>query len=169
MAKQINVCGGGTIFIPPCDPGGDCELTTKSITQNGSYDASDDYADGYSRVTVNVPNTYQQSDNGKVVDDGSLVQQTPVTITDNGVYDTTKNNEVTVDVQSEAILIDGVATENGLYLASNYGASGFKQMSVNVSCSGEHGLHESQSTYFNSSDLFAEFSWNNTATGWLIS
>ena len=31
-------------------------LTTKSITQNGTYDAEDDNVDGYSSVTVNVTN-----------------------------------------------------------------------------------------------------------------
>ena len=33
-------------------------LITKSITANGTYDASDDSADGYSEVTVAVPETY---------------------------------------------------------------------------------------------------------------
>ena len=32
-------------------------LTTKSITANGTYDAEDDNADGYSSVTVNVPSS----------------------------------------------------------------------------------------------------------------
>ena len=32
-------------------------LTTKSITANGTYSASDDDADGYSEVTVNVPSS----------------------------------------------------------------------------------------------------------------
>ena len=32
-------------------------LTTKSITANGTYDAEDDSADGYSSVTVNVPSS----------------------------------------------------------------------------------------------------------------
>ena len=32
-------------------------LTTKSISANGTYDAEDDNADGYSEVTVNVPPT----------------------------------------------------------------------------------------------------------------
>lgn len=35
--------------------GGSATLITKSITANGTYDASDDNADGYSSVTVNVP------------------------------------------------------------------------------------------------------------------
>ena len=37
--------------------GGGSTLITKSITENGTYDASDDSADGYSEVTVNVPQT----------------------------------------------------------------------------------------------------------------
>ena len=32
-------------------------LTTKTITENGTYDAEDDNADGYSSVTVNVPSS----------------------------------------------------------------------------------------------------------------
>ena len=35
--------------------GGSATLITKSITANGTYSASDDSADGYSEVTVNVP------------------------------------------------------------------------------------------------------------------
>lgn len=35
--------------------GGSATLITKSITANGTYNASDDSADGYSEVTVNVP------------------------------------------------------------------------------------------------------------------
>ena len=41
MANAISQISGGT-------------LITKSITQNGTYNASDDEADGYSSVTVNV-------------------------------------------------------------------------------------------------------------------
>lgn len=36
--------------------GGGSTLITKTITANGTYDAEDDSADGYSEVTVNVPN-----------------------------------------------------------------------------------------------------------------
>ena len=35
-------------------PTGSAVLTTKTITANGTYDAEDDNADGYSEVTVNV-------------------------------------------------------------------------------------------------------------------
>ena len=34
--------------------GGSATLITKTITENGTYDATDDNADGYSEVTVNV-------------------------------------------------------------------------------------------------------------------
>ena len=37
--------------------GGSATLITKSITANGTYNASDDSADGYSSVTVNVPSS----------------------------------------------------------------------------------------------------------------
>ena len=75
-------------------------LISKSITQNGSYDPEDDSADGYSAVTVNVPNSYAAGDEGKVVSNGALVAQTARAseITQNGTYDTTENNEVTVNV-----------------------------------------------------------------------
>ena len=39
-----------------CGGGSSGTLITKSITQNGTYNASSDNADGYSEVTVNVNN-----------------------------------------------------------------------------------------------------------------
>lgn len=45
--KIISYSGGGG--------GGSATLISKSITANGTYSASDDDADGYSSVTVNVP------------------------------------------------------------------------------------------------------------------
>ena len=41
-------------FIAPEGSGGSATLVTKTITENGTYDAEDDSADGYSEVTVNV-------------------------------------------------------------------------------------------------------------------
>lgn len=40
--------------------GGSSTLITKNITTNGTYNASDDNADGYSSVTVNVPSSSQR-------------------------------------------------------------------------------------------------------------
>ena len=75
-------------------------LVSKSIVANGSYNPASDNADGYSGVTVNVPNSYAAADEGKVVSGGALVAQTARAsqITQNGTYDTTENNSVTVNV-----------------------------------------------------------------------
>ena len=82
--------------------GGASVLVSKTITQNGAYDPQDDNADGYSDVTVNVPNTYTASDEGKVVSSGALIAQTAraTPITQNGTYDTTENNSVTVNASA---------------------------------------------------------------------
>lgn len=73
-------------------------LDDKTITANGTYDPSDDDLDGYSEVTVNVPNSYAAGDEGKVVSSGELVSQTSTTKTANGTYTTTTNNEVVVAI-----------------------------------------------------------------------
>lgn len=79
--------------------GGGSTLIEKSISANGVYNASEDSADGYSKVTVDVANSYTQADEGKVVSNGSLVSQTThAEITENGIYDITTNNSVNVNV-----------------------------------------------------------------------
>ena len=78
--------------------GGSATLITKSIAANGTYSASNDSADGYSSVTVNVPNSYAAGDEGKVVHNGALTSQTSATYTTNNTYDTTLINSVTVNV-----------------------------------------------------------------------
>lgn len=78
--------------------GGSATLITKTINENGTYSASSDNADGYSAVTVSVPNTYTQSDEGKVVDNGALVAQTSSSTTSNGTVDTTTISSLTVNV-----------------------------------------------------------------------
>jgi hypothetical protein len=82
--------------------GGSSTLIPKTITTNGTYDPSDDNADGYSSVVANVPNTYVAGDEGKVVNNGTLVAQTamPNEITVNDTYDTTLYDSITVNVPS---------------------------------------------------------------------
>ena len=88
--------------IVPGGGGGSATLIEKTITANGEYNASDDSADGYSKVDVNVSNTYTAEDEGKVVDDGALIAQTamPSEVTENGTIDTTLYNSVSVNVPS---------------------------------------------------------------------
>ena len=75
-------------------------LIAKLIRANGIYRASDDGADGYSMVDVNVPNSYTAADEGKVVVNGALEAQTARAeeIVQNGIYNTTTNNFITVNV-----------------------------------------------------------------------
>lgn len=73
-------------------------LISKFITRNGTYIAANDGADGYSTVTVDVTPEFTAADEGKVVENGALVAQTSLTVTENGTYDTTANNEVVVNV-----------------------------------------------------------------------
>ena len=83
------------------DGGGGSEpvLISKTITSNGTYDASDDNADGYSSVSVSVPNTYTAADEDKVVHNGALVAQGSDTVTQNGTFDTTLISSLLVNVQ----------------------------------------------------------------------
>jgi hypothetical protein len=71
-----------------------------TITENGTYSAIEDNADGYSSVVVDVPNTYTSSDEGKVVSNGALVSQTSSSTTVNGVVDTTLINSLDVSVST---------------------------------------------------------------------
>lgn len=50
-AVDLPKTGGGTVRFYEDEPS---DLTTKTITLNGTYSAEDDQADGYSEVTVNV-------------------------------------------------------------------------------------------------------------------
>lgn len=59
-AVQSDVASGKYFYLASGEKvegsgsGSSMNLTTKNITQNGTYDAEDDSADGYSSVTVNV-------------------------------------------------------------------------------------------------------------------
>lgn len=87
--------------------GGGSTLGTKTITANGEYDATDDELDGYSQVTVSVPNTYTQSDEGKVVNNGALVAQTAhadvTPTTSDQTIDTTLNNSLKVKGDADLV------------------------------------------------------------------
>ena len=74
LAKKLN--GGG---------GGEATLIDKSISSNGTYNASSDNADGYKKVVVNVPNPST----------GSL------SITSNNTYDVTNYASAVVNVPAD--------------------------------------------------------------------
>lgn len=62
-----------------------------NINSNGSHNVK-----SYATASVNVPNSYTQSDEGKVVSSGALVVQGSQSYSANGTYDTTLINEVVV-------------------------------------------------------------------------
>lgn len=100
MADAIDDIGGGIT------PTGTKQI---SITQNGTT-TEDVTAYASAQITANVPNSYTQADEGKVVNNGALVSQSSDTVTDNGTYDTTLINSLEVDVAS-----GGGAYETGTY------------------------------------------------------
>ena len=74
-------------------------IGTLMATENGTYNANDDVDyDAYEEVVVSVPNSYETTDEGKVVSNGSLVSQSSQNISANGTYDTTEKSEVVVSV-----------------------------------------------------------------------
>ena len=95
-------------------------LISKFIRSNGIFRASDEGAEGYSVVTVDVPNSYTAGDEGKVVQSGALVNQSAITVTQNGTYDTTVNDTVAVNVSGG---IEGVY-EGTAAPSSNLGSDG---------------------------------------------
>lgn len=93
-------------------------LIPKSVTENGTYYASSDEADGYSSVEVDVqPNLGTKS------------------ISDNGTYSASSDeldgySSVTVDVQPD---LDGkTVTDNGTYYANDDNLDGYSSVTVNL-------------------------------------
>lgn len=130
MGNVFNKIGGGS------QP---ATLITKSISVNGTYEASSDGADGYSEVTVSVNPTLKTK-----------------SISANGTYTAASDNaygysQVVVNVPLKTKSI----SSNGTYNASSDNAKGYSQVSVNVPSYWE--------TISNVS-----FSWRTTA-GYLIS
>lgn len=81
---------------------GDAKLGTRSITSNGTYNASDDGLDGYSSVTVNVPTggTYTRPPITVYVQDGELHV---------GVKTSSNRRQVIVYVADGELHVGGVA------------------------------------------------------------
>lgn len=96
---KVLAINNGKIEARSVQWGGGSTLESLSVTANGDY-TPEAGVDGFDEVHVAVPNSYSVSDEGKVVNNGSLVAQTARAsqITQNGTYDTTLNDEVTVNV-----------------------------------------------------------------------
>lgn len=139
--------------------GGGATLITKSVTANGTYNAQDDNADGYSQVSVAVPSP-------------TLVQKN---ITQNGTYNPQADNadgysQVTVNVPSSPVMKFAftsatagsntfTATEAGTYLVATYhGEGGSSSISSSVT-------PEVSGTVFDASNCGLRYAIYNLAVG----
>lgn len=80
----------------------DSDLTSvaNAIRTKGGTSAQLSFPAGFVQAIGDIPNSYTATDEGKVVQNGALASQTSRSITENGTYDTTTNDEVTVNVPS---------------------------------------------------------------------
>lgn len=88
-------------------------LETQTITPSDSQQVvtPTDLNHYLQRVTVN-PITYDSADEGKVVSNGALVNQTSQVITESGTYDTTLINSITVNVRG-GVWVEQTITTSG--------------------------------------------------------
>lgn len=102
--------------------GGEAEGTVEiNITQNGTITRNvAHYASA--EITTNVPNSYEASDEGKVVSNGALASQTSRNVTENGTYDTTVNDEVVVNVPNPSTGTKQI-TSNGTHDVTDYASA----------------------------------------------
>lgn len=107
-------------------------LIEKTITENGTYVARNEKADGYSKVVVNTPSGPTP-----------VFDQLDVEITENGDYTYTPTHDgfdsvdISVDVPSEEpVLVSKTITENGTYEASDDNADGYSQVTIDVAGGG---------------------------------
>ena len=127
----------------------------KTITENGTYNASDENLDGYSRVIVNVPAplpllqsksvTPTETEQNITADDGydglldvtvSPIETEEKTVTSNGVVTPTEGKylkQVIVEIPSDAsVLGEKTITENGIYSPTDDNLDGYSKVTVNV-------------------------------------
>ena len=76
--------------------GGGATLIEKAITENGVYNANDDNADGYRKVTINTPNKLRQLLNKSIVEVGADDLLGATSIGDNAFYDCRSLTSVTI-------------------------------------------------------------------------
>ena len=102
------------------------------ISENGTYDVTN-----YASASVNVPNSYSASDEGKVVSNGALASQTSRSVIANGTYDTTLNDSVEINVP-QGITPTGTLSiqQDGTYNVTNYASVEVNTLMEKITVSG---------------------------------
>lgn len=108
-------------------------LTTKNITQNGTYNASSDSADGYSSVTVNVPTGITPTGTKNI------------SITENGTTaeDVTNyaNAQITVNVPTPTVFVPNVQIAQGVNRVNTTSYSAVSGQSITVATTGTYNVY----------------------------
>lgn len=105
---------GGMIHKALCSgKGGGIIISALSVTENGPYNADDYGCDGFDPVDVNVPDRYDEGYKDGLKD---------------GYDDGYADGEAAVKAKIQPLSV----TENGTYIAADYGLDGFDPVNVNV-------------------------------------
>lgn len=131
IAAIINMSGSISGF----GGGGEANIIEKTITENGTYDATDEDADGYNPVIVNtktIINLESKDDYDELTEDekysGDVYRYpVPVEYASNRYRLSYMNENYT-----KMILTTRTLTQNGVFFASTYGADGYAFVTVAV-------------------------------------
>ncbi len=99
--------------------GGSATLITKTITENGTYSAEDDSADGYSSVTVNVPTGGGASSWTKVAETSYQVSTTSTSSADVAIWETGHRELWNSDKMVYVRIRDTEGTKDGYFFGTD--------------------------------------------------
>lgn len=115
-----------------CGGGGSATLATKSITSNGTYNASSDNADGYSSVTVSVPATEYLVNTSAFTTPGYISKTDGSLVTDSGASGWSASEFIAVNAGEVLKVASPINWDvyNAWYDSSKNFVSNFKPASV---------------------------------------
>lgn len=139
--------------------GGGGTLIQKTVTANGVYNASDDSADGYSKVTVNVPASAVDSGTKSITQNGAGQDVVGYAAVDVNVPNSYAAGDEGKVVQNGALVsqTSDTVTQNG-----TVDTTLINSLIVNVQGGGGSGLTYEEGTYTAASDALPVISFANS-------